>query len=259
MRINSWRFQLHALLTAGQFLTRVPLPGGMARAGADPRLLPASVPYFPLVGTLVGLSTGASAWAAAQLWPAPVAVLIALAFEACLTGAFHEDAVADSCDAFGGGWSRDDVLRIMKDSRVGSFGALGLGLTVALRWAALVAIPTGELVAAAALAGGLGRLAVVGLMRAIPPVPRREGSSKDVGERVGSRAVWLAALLTLPALALAAWHDANRTLLAGGAVAAAALGWGRYVHGRLGGVTGDCLGAGAMFAQVAAVLAWSAR
>lgn len=257
MRVDA-HFQWHALLTAGQFLTRVPLPGGMAKPGADPRLLSAAVGYFPLVGTCVGLSTGSAAWLALQFWPAPIAVVLALVFEACLTGAFHEDAVADSCDAFGGGWTRDDVLRIMKDSRVGSFGALGLGLTVALRWAGLAALPPEELLLVAALAGGLGRLAVVALMLLVPPVPRAQGSAKDVGERVGRGTLALAAALTLPTFLVALDADPIRALAALAIIAVVTLGWGRYVEGRIGGVTGDCLGACAMFGQVAVVLAWTA-
>ena len=230
----------------------------MSKPGADTRLLSAAVGYFPLIGTLIGSSTGGVAWLALQLWPAPVAVLIALVWEACLTGAFHEDAVADSCDAFGGGWSRDDVLRIMKDSRVGSFGALGLGLTVALRWAGLVAVEPAELIVVAATAGGFGRLAVVFMMGIVPPVPRAQGSAKDVGERVNQKTLALAAAVTLPILAVAANLDPIHTLAAIVATGLVTLAWSRYVEWRISGVTGDCLGACAMFGQVAVVLAWIA-
>src|SRR5262249_57362946 len=116
---------LYAFLGAVGFLTRVPVPAG-ACVAPDPV-------FFPLVGGLIGLVTGAVIWAASHLWPMPLAVLIGLAAEAVLTGAFHEDAVADCCDGFGGGWSREDVLRIMKDSRIGSFGVLGLALALLLR------------------------------------------------------------------------------------------------------------------------------
>ena len=135
---NAWRkLSWPAFVTAVQFLTRVPLPGGMNRPGADPALLGHCPLFFPLVGGLVGAAAGGVLWAAAHVWPPPVAIVLALIAEALLTGAFHEDAVADACDAFGGGWTRDDVLRILKDSRVGSYGALGLGLAVALRGATL--------------------------------------------------------------------------------------------------------------------------
>ncbi len=253
------RFAWHSLLTAVQFLTRVPVGGGMSKAGADPRLLAASVVWFPFVGGLIGLFTGCVALAALQVWPPLVAVLLALLAEALLTGAFHEDAVADCCDAFGGGYSRDDVLRIMKDSRVGSFGALGLGLFVALRAAGLCNLPGELLVATATAAGALGRFAVLPLMATLPPIANREGLSKDVGERITGPVVAAGALLTLPSLvALGVSHPVN--LISGCLASAAVVSlWARYVVRRIGGVTGDCLGAGCYFTQVTLTLAAGAR
>ena len=98
---------------------------------------------------------------AGRFWPIGLAVVIGLAFEALLTGAFHEDAVADFCDAFGGGWTRDDILRILKDSRVGSFGALGLILAVALRGGAIATLETDRLIAAVTASAALGRWAIL--------------------------------------------------------------------------------------------------
>ncbi len=151
---------LHAFLTAVQLLTRVPVPGGMNHSGADRSLLRLAVVFFPLVGGLIGLLTGTVIWAAAHVWPMPLAVLLGLVIEAVLTGAFHEDAVADCCDGFGGGRSREDVLRIMKDSRIGSFGMLGLTLAVLLRVGGLASVDRAVLlpVAAASVrsAGGRG-------------------------------------------------------------------------------------------------------
>ena len=252
------RFAWHALLTAVQFLTRVPVGGGMSQPGADPRLLAASVVWFPLVGGLIGLSTGCVAWAALQVWPPLVAVLLALVAEAVLTGAFHEDAVADCCDAFGGGFTRDDVLRIMKDSRVGSFGALGLGLFVSLRAAGLSHLPGELLVATATAAGALGRFAVLPLMASLPPIAHREGLSKDVGARVTGRVVAAGAVLTVPWLV--ALGVQNSVGLINGCLAAVVVValWSRYVMQRIGGVTGDCLGAACYFTQVTLTLAAAA-
>jgi alpha-ribazole phosphatase len=127
-----------SLLVAVQFLTRLPTPCvAMGDEAERALILGRSAAYFPLVGALIGATTGATIRLAGQFWPIGLAVVIGLAFEALLTGAFHEDAVADFCDAFGGGWTRDDILRILKDSRLGSFGALGLILAVALRGSAV--------------------------------------------------------------------------------------------------------------------------
>ena len=120
--------QWQAWIAAVQFLTRLPTPRLDLSDEANRReVLGRSTAYFPAVGGLIGAATGATILLAGRVWPMAVAVAVGLAFEAILTGAFHEDAVADFCDAFGGGWTRDDVLRILKDSRVGAFGAVGMG------------------------------------------------------------------------------------------------------------------------------------
>jgi adenosylcobinamide-GDP ribazoletransferase len=176
----------------------------MNRPAPDLTLLRAAVVFFPLVGGLIGLFTGSVVWAALFVWPPVVAVGLGLIAEALLTGGIHEEAVADCCDAFGGGWTRDDVLRIMKDSRVGSFGALGLGLAVLLRGGCLLVLPVGELVPASA---AVGRWAVLVLMLALPHVPNREGLSKDVGERIGARELLIGSLFMLIALSAFAWAE----------------------------------------------------
>jgi adenosylcobinamide-GDP ribazoletransferase len=234
--------QGHAAITAVQFLTRVPLPGGMNQHPADRTLLVDAVAYFPLVGALIGLVTGWLVWAAATVWPIGLAVVLAVAVEAVLTGAFHEDAVADCCDAFGGGWTREQVLHILKDSRVGSFGVLGLGLAVAVRVGAIAALPGEVLVAAVMASAALGRWAIVLLMWLVPPVPEREGLSKDVGQGVGAGALAGATLWLAVGLGWYGWLEPVRAAVCVAAVAVVTLGWGYFVRERLGGVTGDTLG-----------------
>lgn len=250
--------QLHAAITAVQFLTRVPLPAGMNRADPDRTLLRAAVVYFPLVGGLVGAFTGGVVWAALLVWPPVIAVTLGLMAEAILTGAFHEDAAADCCDAFGGGWTRDDVLRIMKDSRVGSFGALGLGLALLLRGGCLLSVPTAEMVMTVAASAAIGRWAILVLMVAVPPVPNRDGLSKDVGERIGGRELIVGTIWTLPGVAGFGWAEPVRTGLGVLAFTVVILLWGGYVRRRLGGVTGDCLGCGCYMAQCVFLLAATA-
>ncbi|MBY0512339.1 MAG: adenosylcobinamide-GDP ribazoletransferase [Gemmataceae bacterium] len=245
----------HTFVTAVQFLTRVPLPGGMNRPDPDLTLLRAAVVYFPLVGGLVGLFTGSVVWAASLVWPPVVAVALGLAAEALLTGGFHEDAVADCCDAFGGGWTRDDVLRILKDSRVGSFGALGLGLALLLRGGCLLSLPAGALMPAVVASAAIGRWAVLVLMRAVPPVPHREGLSKDVGERIGLRELLVGSLFTLIALFAFAWLKPVAAVMGVVAVVAVTLAWGWYVRRRIGGVTGDVLGTACYLGQCVLLLA----
>jgi adenosylcobinamide-GDP ribazoletransferase len=245
----------HAFVTAVQFLTRVPLPGGMNRPDPDLTLLRAAVVYFPLVGGLVGLFTGTVVWASLLLWPPVVAVTLGLIAEAVLTGGFHEDAVADCCDAFGGGWTRDDVLRILKDSRVGSFGALGLALALLLRSGCLLALPADLLVPAVAASAAVGRWAILVLMRAVPPVPHREGLSKDVGERIGRRELVIGSLYTMIASVAFAVQRPVPAVLGMVAVVVVTLAWGWYVRRRIGGVTGDVLGTACYLGQCIILLA----
>ena len=173
-----------------------------------------------------------------------------LCWEAFLTGGFHEDAVADCCDGFGGGWTREDVLRIMKDSRVGSFGALGLTLALLWRGTATASIEINMLIPVTMAAGGLGRWASVLLMATVPPVGDRAGLSRDVGERVGMGGLLVA---TVWAGLTCAWVGVCEPVeLAIGVVAivATAALWGWYVFRKIGGVTGDCLGFACYAAQL---------
>jgi adenosylcobinamide-GDP ribazoletransferase len=246
---------LNAFLTALQFLTRLPVPGGMNRPGADPSLLRQSVVFFPLVGGLVGICTGAVIWSAAHVWPMPVAVLLGLAVEAVLTGAFHEDAVADCCDGLGGGWSREDVLRIMKDSRIGSFGMLGLTLAVLLRAGCLTAVDRSELLPVVTASAALGRWSGLLMMALVPPLVDREGLAREVGERISAPQVVVGTLLGIPVVLWYAWLAPVKFGCGLAAVLLGDLVWAWYVRRRLGGTTGDCLGFACYLGQVLFLLA----
>ncbi|GAA0676280.1 adenosylcobinamide-GDP ribazoletransferase [Sphingomonas insulae] len=242
-------------LLALQFLTRIPVPAlarltaaqardGMARAMA----------WLPLVGTAIGAATASVFVAAGAWWPPLIAALLALAIEALLTGAFHEDAVADFCDAFGGTARGDAALRIMRDSRIGSYGTLGLGLAVAMRVAAIVALPPALAVAAIVGAATLARLAAV-LLAAILPPAQPDGAAARMGRGMPPRRVLLGVLLAIPGLLPIALLRPT-ALLGAGIVTALLLGWlTRFLRARIGGSTGDCLGFAAYMAQLALLLA----
>jgi len=216
------------------------------------------VMFFPLVGGIIGAFTGSVIALSLLFWPPVVAVALGLIAEALLTGAFHEDAVADCCDAFGGGWTRYDILRIMKDSRVGSFGVLGLMLAVLLRGGCLLTIPQVELMPTVAASAAVGRWAILLLMVCVPPVPHREGLSKDVGEQIGGQELALGSLFALLALTAFALLKPLAAAVGVVAVAAVTLAWGRYVRRRIGGVTGDVLGTACYLGQCIFLLAATA-
>lgn len=245
-------------LLALQFLTRVPVPAlarltpvqagdGLARAMA----------WLPLIGALIGSITASVFVMAGMVWPPIVAAVLALAVEALLTGAFHEDAVADFCDAFGGTAHGETALRIMRDSRIGSYGALGLGLAVGLRLAAITALPPAVAFAAIVAAASCGRLWAV-LLAAILPPATIDGIAARMGSGMPKRRIAAALLLTVPGvLPLAVFAPAP--LLATAIIGSVFLLWlMRFLRARIGGSTGDCLGFAAYMGQLVLLLAAAA-
>ena len=249
------------LLLALQFLTRLPVsrfippldPAGL-RAG-----LRLSVLWFPLVGGLVGCLCALVAAGAEMLWPRIVAVALLLIVEARLTGAFHEDAVADFCDGFGGGTTAQRIREIMKDSRNGSYGALGLMLAVALRGILLLVLPPALFIPALIGSAAFGRWVAVAAMVIVPPLDQADSLAKDIGQRPGIAILLGASLLLLPfLLPIAALAPAQAA--AGVAAALLFLLWfRRMLLSRLGGVTGDCLGFAVYAGQLLLLLAVAAR
>lgn len=246
-------------LLAMQFLTRVPVPGvaSLSREAAMEGLRRAVI-WFPLVGSLVGAVTALTIVLAEQLWTRIVAVLIALAVEARMTGAFHEDAVADFCDGIGGGRNPEHAREIMKDSRIGTFGALALLLFVGMRATLTWTLPEQILIAAVIGAATFARLVAVMLMTAVAPVSGSSTLAKDVGGRAPMKFAILAFALAIPGLLPLAWMSPLRLL---GALAAAALfllWFQRLLREKVGGSTGDCLGFAAYACQLLVLLAASA-
>lgn len=233
------RREMRIFLTALAYFTRVPIP---AWVGFHPEDLHASARYFPLVGVLVGMAGALATQLALGWWPVPVAVLLGMAATLLLTGAFHEDGLADSADAFGGGWQKEDVLRIMHDSRIGTFGALALGMALLLKWQLLLEIATqaGAVTMLLTLVGahGASRAMAVSLLATLPYV-RPEGKAKPVAQQLQGKGLLFALLCgVLPLLA----GGVGFFVVAIGLLALLRLALARYFVRRIGGYTGDCLG-----------------
>ncbi|MFV0277302.1 MAG: adenosylcobinamide-GDP ribazoletransferase [Parahaliea sp.] len=238
---------LHCAIT---FLTRIPLP---ATTCNDDILARASA-YFPGVGLLVGALAALVFYTASTLWTSPVALLLAMAASLLLTGGFHEDGLADTADGFGGGWTVADKLRIMKDSRLGSYGALALVMALLLKFAALSALPETAVPAALVLGQALGRWTALPLIRYTSYV-RGEGTGKPLVDGV-TAARFTAASAGCLLLVLLLWPPAlvalSLTLLAITWL------WRRHCLRQIGGVTGDALGAGKELAELAIYLVLAA-
>jgi adenosylcobinamide-GDP ribazoletransferase len=234
--------QLRLFFTALQFFTRLPIPGWV---GFDPAWLNQASRYFPLVGLVVALITGAAYALAVWFLPAPVAVVISTAAGIYATGAFHEDGFADVCDGFGGGMTPARVLEIMKDSRIGAYGAIGTLCMLGLKLVTLSMLPPLATIGALLIAHPLSRLMATSLIWRLD-YARAEGKAKPLAQKMRGAEFLIAAVsAALPALAVVAlhWLPAN-ALLAGVAAAGIATLWlARKFVRRIGGYTGDCLGA----------------
>ncbi len=251
---------MRLFLVALQFLTRLPV----RLSRFEPAWLNDCVRHFPLVGALIGAVGAAVLVGAAQVWPAWIAALLALAATVALTGGFHEDGLADSFDALGGVVSRDKALTIMKDSRIGSYGALALGLSLLLRAALLAVLAQRPLLGAvvALLAShSLARAAAVGVMVSLPYGGDIEhAKAKPLALAVAPRnfAIALGWCLLLGLALAAAGIAALRLLAALVAAIAVALLMRDWLRRRLGGYTGDGLGATEQLAEIAVLLAFTA-
>jgi adenosylcobinamide-GDP ribazoletransferase len=241
--------QLRLFFIALQFFTRLPIP---AWVGFEASWLQHASRYFPLVGCVLAAIAAAVYFVAALVLPAPVAAVLSTAASIYLTGAFHEDGFADTCDGLGGGLTRERVLEIMKDSRIGAYGAIGIVCMLAAKLSALAMLPPRVAVGALFLAHPLSRLAAASLIWKLEYV-RGEGKAKPLAQQMTSAEFTIAilsALLPAPVLLATGWIAPEAVLAALLAALLAAVWLGRKLHKRLGGYTGDCLGAVQQVAEV---------
>jgi len=246
--------QLRLFFTALQFFTRLPIPRWV---GFEPHWLNQASRYFPLVGWVIGAMTAAIYALAAWLLPAPVAAVLSTAAGIYITGAFHEDGFADMCDGFGGGMSAERVMEIMKDSRIGAYGAIGTLCILALKCTTLAMLPPLTAIAALLAAHPLSRLMATALIWRLE-YARAEGKAKPLAHKMRGAEFLIAAITAaLPALLLCAYGWLSWSALAGGLLAAAAVCYrlaAMFVR-RIGGYTGDCLGAVQQLTEVVFYLA----
>jgi adenosylcobinamide-GDP ribazoletransferase len=241
--------QVRLFFIALQFFTRLPIPTWV---GFEASWLQHASRYFPLVGCVVAAVAAAVYFAAALVLPAPVAAVLSTAASIYLTGAFHEDGFADACDGLGGGLTRERVLEIMKDSRIGAYGAIGIVCMLAAKLSALAMLPPRVAVSALFLAHPLSRLAAASLIWKLDYV-RGEGKTKPLAQQMTTgefTVAFLTALLPAPVLLATGWIGLDAVLAALLAAVLAAVWLGRKLYRRLGGYTGDCLGAVQQVAEV---------
>jgi adenosylcobinamide-GDP ribazoletransferase len=223
-------------LLAVQFLTRLRVPSSLAMTEEE---LGRAAAFFPAVGIIVGSGAAIVFVLTSRVAPFSVAVLLTLIFTAFITNAFHEDGLADTFDGLGGGWTRERALEIMHDSRVGTYGALALIFLILGKYTFLTALEPRSIWRCLIVAHTAGRWTVLPLCMWLP-YARAEGQGKLVARQIGISALFIGSLTFLLTLPLLPWRVALGVLVATSIVTALS---GFYFRRRLGGITGDCLGA----------------
>lgn len=252
---------LRHYLLALQFFTRVPVTGRLAAwVGYSPQMLRASAAHYPGVGWLVGAWGALFFVVAVQGLPPLAAAMLSTAATVWLTGAFHEDGLADTADGLGGMVERARALEIMKDSRIGTYGSVTLLLALGLKVALLAAIAAQGVAAAAAaivFAHVLSRTAPLLLIRFMEHVGDAAGSkSKPLADAIEGHALLVGLLWCVPAvIGLVIYAGPVRASAALLACAVAAAWTGRMLWRRLQGFTGDGLGATQQLSELAIYLA----
>ena len=238
---------MRRFLIAVQFLTRLPVPQSLNSSEAD---IGKASAFFPLVGVIVGGGAAVVFVGLERILPLPASVLGAVIFAAFLTNGFHEDGLADTFDGFGGGWTKDRVLEIMRDSRIGTYGTLALIFAVLGKLSFLSALPSGQIWRWLIVAHIAARWAILPLC-ALLPYARAEGQGKLVAKQVGVLEILIGTVTLSLIFLLLPWPAAIAALLVTTLVTLLS---GLYYRARLQGITGDCLGASNQLTEIALYL-----
>jgi adenosylcobinamide-GDP ribazoletransferase len=232
------------LLVAFQFLTRLPI----TPVRYQPDSLSRSAKFFPIVGLVIGLGTVALQRLLISHLNRALVALVVLTFLVLVTGGLHEDALADAADGFGGGWDRAEILVILRDSRIGSFGALALVLSVLARFLLLGLLPASRFTAMAVCAHVLCRWTTLPLGYFLQPAREGDGQGTRVAQKISSATLVIGTVLSFVIVFYLLRNEFWIPVLATVIVTALS---GIYYFRRIGGVTGDCFGATNQLAEIA--------
>lgn len=229
-----------------RFFTRLPWPGG----DDGSRSLASAAMAFPLAGLVIGAIVALVWSVAAYLLPALPAAGIAIAAGLLVTGALHEDGLSDCADGLGGSTSRERCLEIMRDSRIGAFGAAALMVTIGLRWSALSTLDISGGAAALLITHAASRAAILPALT-WSTYARSEGLGSSVSQGVAAPTTSIALAIGCLLAVLFGWFAGLVAVIAGYLAAYLFL---KYLERRIGGYTGDGLGAMQQFAEITTLL-----
>jgi len=241
-----------SFLAAFAFLTRLP----MGRAGVfDANDVARSAGWFPLVGISLGAVYTLAAALLNDHLPLGVVAVLLVIIDALVTGALHFDGLADAADGFGGGKSREDILRIMRDHSIGSYGGVALAACIALKVTAYAALlQQSDWIPALILTPALGRWSILLLTAALPYARPSASAIEGMGKRSlfwGTGFIFVAMVAGTLVTAMS-----TRAYVAVAAAVAVTAAFGFYCRRRIGGITGDTLGANVQLCESAVLLAF---
>jgi adenosylcobinamide-GDP ribazoletransferase len=240
---------MHGFLVGLQFLTQLPIRS----RGAAPHQIADSYYFYPIIGFLIGAGAVAIRRILMMVFPLSFSVAIVLAFLVWISGGLHEDGLADVADGMGGGWTPDQRLTIMKDSRIGAFGASMLILALLAKYAALTSMNPARLDASIVSAQILGRWAF--LPMGYFNRHAREGLGSEFMKGLSAKALITGTIVAAGVVILLCRAQG---ILALGTTAEVIVFASLYFRRRLGGITGDCFGATFQFVEIATYAAFLA-
>jgi adenosylcobinamide-GDP ribazoletransferase len=232
------------IVVAFQFLTRIPMPSMAFKADSLSR----ATKFFPLVGLVVG--SGAVLLQKLLLFhmSRPLVALIVLLYLVLVTGCLHEDGLADTADGFGGGRTKQQILAILKDSRIGSYGATALVLSLLARYLLLVSLPLEHFAAYVISSHVLCRWSSLPLSYFLPPAREQDGQGARIAKLTSLASLILGSVFSFSVVAIALRRSAGVPVVVAIFIAASS-GW--FYARELGGVTGDCFGATSQLTEIA--------
>jgi len=243
------RSAANSFLVAIQFMTRLPVSRGVHYS---PDALAKSVVFFPAIGLLVGAGGTALYWFLSPHASRDVIVVLILVYLVMVTGGLHEDALGDAADGLGGGWEKERILTIMRDSRIGSFGTIAIALGLLARFVFLTNLAPGKFIGFFVAAQVLGRWTTLPLAFFLPSARANEaGQGKLIAHRITALSLGAGTTLALAIVAVALKAEALWATLVAVMIAAVS---GLYYWRRIDGITGDCLGATNQITEIAIYL-----
>ncbi len=249
-KLRIWaNLQFHIFLNALMFYTRIPVPSWMKH---DEDMLNKATVYFPVIGWIVAGISGLVFYGASRIFNPEISILLSIVANILTTGAFHEDGFADVCDGFGGGWTKEKILEIMKDSRVGTYGSVGLILILGIKFFSLEILDNQTLIWAFFIAHSISRFVALSFIYTLEYV-REDALSKakPIAKKMPFRDLSIAFCFAVIPLLLYLIKTGNFFLLLMiPPLVLVHLYLGYFFKKWIGGYTGDCLGATQQVAEV---------